>query len=74
MNSSPFMPGQVDVGDDQVPVAPADELERLLGAGGPAHVAERPEQLHEQRREDLVVLDEQDCRSRSLTLEPSARL
>ena len=33
-------PGQVDVGDDQVPVAAADDLERLLGARGPVDVAE----------------------------------
>ena len=54
-------PGQVDVADHQVPVAALGDLERLLGARGPVHVAEAAQQLHEQGSAHLVVFDEEDA-------------
>ena len=41
----------------------ADNLQRLLGAGRPGTSPSRPSSSDEQRRADLVVLDEQDLRT-----------
>jgi hypothetical protein len=54
-------PGQVDVADDQIPLVPADDLERLLGTRGPVHLAEAPQQLNQQGSAHLVVFDEEDA-------------
>ena len=52
----------------------SDDLERLLGARGPTHAAEPLEQVREQRRDDLVILDEQDLPASTCVTHPALRL
>ena len=52
--------GQLDVGDDQVPVRAGEARQRLLRAGSPNHVGERPQKAAQDVGQQIVVLDEED--------------